>query len=555
MKKKRIYRLTACFLSVMLIAGIVFGWNGAKITFADDTEEQGVITEDFEDYGNPEEPFAGDNDSFSENDPEENAKDFIPESEEGSDGEPSLGSGSSDETPDATQDNTDLTSPVPGENDENLSEDMQTDPTTGTSDTDEDEEISTASNKLEGTYTGSWEETVKNETVMYEATLVLNAGRFAYYIRTIADCMDYDDTEKIVGTYTESNGDIQFDDGLNRLESGTLENGILSINGVLTSFSTNSKFLKMQKETDGVEVITSPKRTDYLSSINPNGQDSNGLRSGKYSLTEQSYDSSAVLKPYVDLVIDAEKLTFVFLDSHGVEKAKGLLEYNTELSCYEILYNDEEEEEYEEDDVDDGDEDEDYDEGDDEDDEDYSSGEEEGDISGNAGYSSSDFEEPVSDFEADSPESSVSGSAFAVSGVTDDEDDDGDEYSDDEEEETEGFVLSGTGIRFMEAIRFGDGYINTLNDEGDFLPYTAAYALDQSFDYSDEVQFEDESSQVRSTSGPTVITTTTATPQPTVVARTTTTANTGDENTVWIYCLMAALAAAGIVLAVRKKKA
>ena len=576
MKNKRILRITACFLSVLLITGVAFGWSGAGKAFAEeDLAGQGMITDDFEesyagpdDIINSEDPFGETKDGDSAPEGEPQTSDFEGESLQGNspaeagEGEPSLGAGVSDEPQDGTQDGVVTTeTPIPEEKEPETISEMQEIPTAGSQETDGEEGLSTAADTTDGTYSGSWEERSGGETVMFEATLVLNEGKFAYYIRTIADCMDYDDTEKIVGTYSETSGRIIFNDSDSRLKSGVLEKDVLTINGILTSFSVSPKDLKMEKETDAVETITSPKRTNYLQGVDTDARDKNGLRSGKYSLTEQSYDSSAVLKPKADIVIDVEKLTFVVLDLHGVEKAKGLIEYNSELGCYEILYNDEEDdlddEEYDDEDDEDYDEedDEDYDEEDgedydEEDGEDYDDEDDEtiSGISGSMNTISSDFEMIGSVYEG--------GSDFVVSGaVSEDEDDEDDGDDEEEEDETEGFVLAGTGIRFMEALRFGDGYINTLNDDGDFLPYTASYALDQSFDYSDEFQFGEETTETGGSSTPSSVTYLTATPQPTAVARTTTTANTGDPNSIGLYCLLAGLAAAGIVFAVRKKKA
>ena len=241
--------------------------------------------------------------------------------------------------------------------------------------TDDSEEIS-ESDPLNGKYTAFYEEGEKDKTVRYEYTLILQNGKYTYAVRTVAESMDYDDTEITKGEYavtedgvilfleiSKNDSDESEDEGLflsgsaqtlntDRLEMAeTADDGALLITGTLSAFQKTNQSLTFEKQAyisgddSDEEEEDEDEDDDPLDDVDVGTEDENGLKSGKYSLTEDSYDESAAVKPVLDIILDVDTGDFYLRDETGADKGSGTFYFDEELGRYVMTYNEEDEEE------------------------------------------------------------------------------------------------------------------------------------------------------------------------------------------------------------------
>ena len=179
----------------------------------------------------------------------------------------------------------------------------------------------------EGTYTGEYEKNVQamGSNIHYDILLTLAEGSYEYKVDiTVSGGMSYTGSENYSGTYTLNGGSLTM---AGKLSGGTVgADGKLSITGVLSSFSGAAE--------DTVELTLDAAAEKY----------EDVLASGNYVLTADSYFEGAMMKMPAYIVIDAEKDTFSIHPYNDgtpdleTDKGSGSIAFDAATGIYTMTY-------------------------------------------------------------------------------------------------------------------------------------------------------------------------------------------------------------------------
>ncbi len=183
-----------------------------------------------------------------------------------------------------------------------------------------------ASDFKEGTYTGdvsNYIEAMGGINTNYSISISFVDGDYTYDVKVQVPMMgydDYDDTE--TGTYTVNGDNIVFNGG-NLTSAKITDEGKIVITGILSSFasSTSSAELSMTSED---KPSTGAVYEDKLVS-------------GKYELTKDSYPESAMMKMDAIITIDREAKVFS-TQRNGAEKSTGTISFDEYTGVYTVNY-------------------------------------------------------------------------------------------------------------------------------------------------------------------------------------------------------------------------
>ena len=183
-----------------------------------------------------------------------------------------------------------------------------------------------ASDFKEGTYTGdvsNYIEAMGGINTNYSISMSFVDGDYTYDVKVQVPMMgydDYDDTE--TGTYTVNGDNIVFNGG-NLTSAKITDEGKIVITGILSSFasSTSSAELSLTSED---KPSTGAVYEDKLVS-------------GKYELTKDSYPESAMMKMDAIITIDREAKVFS-TQRNGAEKGTGTISFDEYTGVYTVNY-------------------------------------------------------------------------------------------------------------------------------------------------------------------------------------------------------------------------
>ena len=186
----------------------------------------------------------------------------------------------------------------------------------------------TKSEFKEGIYTGSSEKHVDamKSDIRYDITLVMAEGNYDYTVElTVSGGMSHNVTENYKGQYTVDGNKITM---TGELESAEVKAEGLAVTGKLSSFAGGNDTI----------LLT------YKEAVKPAPEFKDALTSGNYILTKESYDPSAMMKLPAYIVIDAEKDTFnIYPYTDGVadlatDKGSGTIAFDKETGVYTMTY-------------------------------------------------------------------------------------------------------------------------------------------------------------------------------------------------------------------------
>ena len=188
-----------------------------------------------------------------------------------------------------------------------------------------------AADTLSGRFTAVTKKTAAGNPVTYESEMVLrDNGSFTYSVKTsipanpdspmFAD--GYEGTDTVSGTYTLSGGTLTFTDENSTFDTGSAEGDSITVHSYISSFARMT----------GMTEFTLTKAENYT----------DALTSGKYLLSEDAYDASAMMKMPMLFTVDTEAKTINTQDAReGKELANkgfGTYTFDKLTGIYTLTY-------------------------------------------------------------------------------------------------------------------------------------------------------------------------------------------------------------------------